>query len=85
MRLRYAFWLAATVAVRLTENTFRQKFENYVKRAPENADLKRKAYVAVAAKIARVTHSLVKHGTSYCCYYSGPQWKDTAQRTVEAC
>ena len=82
-RLRYAFWLAATVAIRLTENTFRKKFENYVKKDPENADLKRKAYTAVAAKIARVAHSLIKQGASYRCYHSDPQCKDTVQNGHE--
>ena len=34
-----------------------------------NADLKRKAYVAVAAKMARVAHCLIKHDIDYRCYY----------------
>lgn len=83
-RLRYAFWLAATIAIRLTENTFRKKYENYIKRDPENADIKRKAYTAVAAKVARVAHSLIKQGTSYRCYHSDSQWKDTAHVAVKA-
>ena len=68
-RLRYAFWIAATNAIRMTENTFRRKFENYVKRDPANADLKRKGYTAVAAKMARVAYSLVKYQTDYRCYH----------------
>lgn len=68
-RLRYAFWIAATIAIRMTENTFRRKFENYVKQDPKNADLKRKAYTAVAAKIARVAYSLIKNQTDYRCYH----------------
>jgi transposase len=31
-RLRCAFWMAATVAVRQTENSFRDKFERYLRR-----------------------------------------------------
>lgn len=85
-RLRYAFWLAATSAIRLTENTFRKKFENYIKKEPNNADLKRKAYTAVAAKMARVAHSLIKQGTSYRCYYSDiPSGKIPFNRAVKAC
>lgn len=68
-RLRYAFWLAGAVALRMRENTFREKYENYIKRDPLNADLKRKAYTAVAAKMARVAYGVVKSQTNYRCYY----------------
>jgi transposase len=68
-RLRQAFWMAATVAIRMTENTFRSKYENYIKADPTNADLKRKAYTAVAAKMARVAYGLIKKETDYRCYY----------------
>lgn len=30
-KLRYVFWLAATVALKMRENTFRTKYENYIK------------------------------------------------------
>lgn len=53
----------------MRENTFRTKFENYIKRDPLNADLKRKAYTAVAAKMARVAYSVVKTQTNYRCYH----------------
>jgi transposase len=68
-RLRYAFWIAATVAIRIRENTFRKKYEDYVKSDPRNPDLKRKAYTAVAAKMARVAYAVVKSNTDYLCYY----------------
>jgi len=68
-RLRYVFWLAANVAIRLRENTFRTKYERYIKRDPDNKDLKRKAYTAVATKMARVVHAVIKNGTDYRCYY----------------
>jgi transposase len=68
-RLRYAFWMAGTSAIRMRENTFRKKYENYVKSDPQNPDLKRKAYTAVAAKIARVAYGLVKSGCDYRCYH----------------
>jgi len=68
-RLRYAFWIAGTSAIRMRENTFRKKYENYVKSDPQNPDLKRKAYTAVAAKIARVAYGLVKSGCDYRCYH----------------
>jgi len=68
-RLRYVFWLAGTSAIRMRENTFRKKYDNYIKTDPSNADLKRKAYTAVAAKIARVAYGLIKSGKDYRCYY----------------
>lgn len=68
-RLRYAFWLAATVAIRQRENSFRYKYERYIKRDPDNPDLKRKARTAVAVKMARVAHALVKNNTCYRGYH----------------
>jgi len=68
-RLRCAFWMAATVAVRLRENSFRDKFERYLRRDPASADRKRMAYVAVAAKMARVAHGIIKTGTDFRCFY----------------
>lgn len=68
-RLRYAYWLAATVALRQRENSFRQKYERYIAKDRENADVKRKAYCAVAVKMARVAHSLVKNECDYRGYH----------------
>ena len=64
-RLRTAFWMAAQSAVRMRDNSFRRKFDRYLRTNPSDADLRRKAYVAVAAKLARVAHGLVKTGTDY--------------------
>lgn len=85
-RLRYTFWIAATVAIRMRENTFRRKYENYIKTDPCDKDLKRKAYVAVAAKMARVTYGLIKSGTDYRCYHETaiPSGKIPSPRAVEA-
>jgi transposase len=68
-RLRCVFWMAGTVAIRMRENTFRKKYENYIKTDPSNPDLKRKAYTAIAAKMARVAFALVKTDKDYRCYY----------------
>jgi transposase len=68
-RLRYAYWIAATVAIRMRENSFRSKYERYISKDPANADLRRKACSAVAAKIARVAHALIKTGDDYRGYY----------------
>lgn len=67
-RLRQAFYLAATIAVRQRENSFRNKFQRYTQQAPNDADRKRKAMTAVMAKLARVTYALVKSETLYESY-----------------
>jgi len=68
-RLRYAYWLAATSAIRQRENSFRAKFARYIQRDPENADLKRKGRVAIASKMARVAHALAKTDSDYRGFY----------------
>lgn len=68
-RLRYAFWLAANAAIKMQENSFRRKYSRYIKKDPDNADLKRKARTAVAVKMARIAHALVKNGKDYRGYY----------------
>jgi transposase len=64
-RLRYAFWMAGTVAIRMQQNSFRRKFEDYIRPDPKNADRRRKAYTAVAAKMARVAYAVVTTGNDY--------------------
>lgn len=68
-RLRYAYWLAATSAIRTRENSFRYKFERYIKLNGDSADNKRKAYTAVATKLARVAHAVVKKDIDYHGYF----------------
>ena len=53
----------------MRENTFRKKYSRYIKNDPDNADLKRKAVVATAAKMARVCLGLVKSSEEYRPYY----------------
>ena len=67
--MRYAYWLAANVAIQQYENSFRNKYERYIQRSPEDSDLKRKARVAVATKLARVAHALIKTGSDYRGYH----------------
>ncbi|TDM05091.1 MAG: IS110 family transposase [Ideonella sp. MAG2] len=64
-RLRLAFWMAAVVAIRVRENSFREKYERYVSSNPKDPDLKRKALTAVAAKMARVAYGLIKKNQPY--------------------
>lgn len=85
-RLRAVFWMAASVAVRMRENSFRAKFERYMRSDPGSADRKRKAYVAVAAKIARVTYALIRSGADYRCFHevAVPSGRTRSARAVEA-
>ena len=71
-RLRRTFWLAAQVAIRQRENSFRDKFERSISRDRHNADLRRKALTAITAKMARVVHALIKSGTDYRPFIEGP-------------
>ena len=64
-RLRRALWMAAQIAVRQRENSFRDKFERHIAKDQHNADLRRKALTAVTAKMARVVHAVIKSGTDY--------------------
>lgn len=85
-RLRYAFWLAGTIAVRLRENSFRAKYERYIRPDPANPDRKRKALTAVSAKMARVAYSIVKTGAPYRAYFEAavPSGSIPLSRAVEA-
>jgi transposase len=60
-RLRTAFWMAAKTAVRIRENSLRRKFDRFVRANPLDADLRRKAYSAIAAKLARIVYGLIKN------------------------
>lgn len=64
-RLRRTFWMAAQVAIRQRDNSFRSKFERYIARDRNNAGLRRKALTAVTAKMARTAHALIKTGSNY--------------------
>jgi transposase len=64
-RLRTAFCMATQSAVRMRENSLRRKFDRYVRANPFDPDLRRKAYSAVAAKLARIVYGLIKSGTDY--------------------
>jgi transposase len=85
-RLRCAFWMAATIAVRMRQNSFRRKYDDYMRVDPQNADRKRKAYTACAAKMARVAHAIVTTGIDYRRFPEAtrPGGRIPSQRAVEA-
>jgi transposase len=71
-RLRRTFWLAAQVAIHQRENCFRDRFGRHVAKDRENKDLRRKAMIAVATKMARVVHAMIKTDTDYRPFLEGP-------------
>ncbi|KLK93356.1 hypothetical protein AA309_08395 [Microvirga vignae] len=64
-RLRRVLWMAAKVAARQRDNSFRDKLNRYAKRNRHDADLRQKAITALTAKMARVVHAAIKGGTEY--------------------
>lgn len=85
-RLRLAFWLAAIVAIRVRENSFREKYDRYVSSNPKDPDLRRKAFTAVAAKMARVAYGMIKKNQPYRQFFeqSLPSGSIPLNRTVGA-
>jgi len=85
-RLRMAFWLAGLRAVHMTENAFRDKYERYLRGHPNDADTKRKALTAVAAKMARVAYAVIKKDQPYRRFFeqSLPSGSIPLTRAVEA-
>lgn len=71
-RLRRTFWMAAQVAIRQRDNSFRAKFERYIAKDHDNPDLRRKALTAVTAKMARTAHAVIKSGSDYRPFIEGP-------------
>lgn len=70
-RLRRAFWVAAQVAIRQPDNSFRAKNERYIARDRDNAHLKRKVLTAITAKMARTAHAVIKSGSDYRPFFEG--------------
>jgi transposase len=71
-RLRRTFWMAAQVASRQRDNSFRDKLGRYTARDRADADLRRKAMTALTAKMARVAHAVVKSGNEYRPFFERP-------------
>jgi len=77
-RLRRTFWMAAQVAARQRNNSFRDKLGRYIAGHADDADRRRKAMTALTAKMARVAHAVIKTGTEYRPFLerSDARWKD---------
>ncbi|MCE2736950.1 MAG: transposase, partial [Rhodobacter sp.] len=85
-RLRRTSWLAGQTAVLKKANSFRDKFERYIAQDRHNLDLRRKAYTAIAAKMARTMHAVIKSGEPYRPFFEGtsPGGRTPLCRAVEA-
>ena len=85
-RLRMVCWLAALRAIHMRENAFRDKYERYMSTMPLDADRKRKALTAVAAKMARVIYAVIKTSTDYERFFEQrlPSGSIPLKRAVEA-
>ena len=77
-RLRRTFWMAAQVAARQRDNSFRDKLGRYMDGHGTDPDRRRKAMTALTAKMARVAHAVIKTGTEYRPFLerADTRWKD---------
>jgi hypothetical protein len=50
------------VAIVQRTNSFRDTFERYIAKDRHNKHLRRKVYTAIATKMARTVHGIIKHG-----------------------
>jgi transposase len=85
-RLRRTLWIAGQAAVLKPANSFRDKFERYITQDRHNPDLRRKAYTAVAAKMGRTIHAVIKSGEPYRPFFDGasPGGRTSLSPAVEA-
>jgi transposase len=84
-RLRRTFWMAAQVAARQRDNSFRDKLGRYIAGHDNDPDRRRKAMTALTAKMARVAHAVIKTGTEYRPFLerADTRWKDLSLRCRE--
>ncbi|OUL66687.1 hypothetical protein HK16_08460 [Acetobacter senegalensis] len=64
--------MAAQVAIRQRENSFRDKLDRYEARDRHDLDLPRKAFTAITPKMGRVVHAIIKRGDDYRPFAEGP-------------
>ncbi len=78
--------MAGLRAVHMRENAFRDKYERYPAENKLDADRKRKALTAVAAKVARVVYAVIKNESDYVRFFEQrlPSGSIPLTRAVEA-
>ena len=62
IRLRRTLWMAGQVAIVQRTNSLRDTFERYIAKDRHNKHLCRKAYTAIAIKMALTVSGIIKHG-----------------------
>jgi transposase len=70
-RLCRTLWMAGQVAILQRTNSLRDKFERYISKGRQNTHLRRKAYTAIAAKMARTVHGIIKNDDPYRPFFEG--------------
>ena len=70
--------MAAQVAARQLDNSFRDKLGRYMDGQIADRDRRRKAMTALTSKMARVAHAVIKTGTEYRPFLEreDTRWKD---------
>lgn len=63
--------MAGQVAILQRANSFRDTFERYITKDRHNTHLRCKAYTAIAAKMARTVHGIIKNGEPYRPFFEG--------------
>lgn len=63
--------LDPAIAIMQRTNSFRDKFERCIVKDRQNTYLRRKACTAIAAKMARTVHGIIKHGEPYRPFFEG--------------
>ncbi len=63
--------MAVQVAILQRTNSFWDKFERYIAKNRHYTHLRRKAYTAMAAKMARTIQAVVKGGERYRLFFEG--------------
>jgi transposase len=70
-RLCRTHWMIGQVAILQKTNSFRDQFERYIAKDRHNTHLRRKAYTAIAAKMTRTVHGIIKNGGPYRPFFEG--------------
>lgn len=80
---RSSLWMAGQAAVLKHTSSFRDRFR-YISKDRHNAHLRRTAYTAVAARMARPLHAVIKRGEPYRPLFEGPSRGGRASLFVAA-
>ena len=63
--------MAGQLAIVQRTNSLRDTFERDISKDRQNTHWRRKAYTAIAAKMARTVHKVIKNGAPYRPFFEG--------------